>query len=61
MLLVEITYNKIIKDLEDALAGINANDGDIYRLNRASILGYLSKIYLYKGIMIRQLNMAKNL
>lgn len=46
---VEITYNKIIKDLEDALAGINANDGDIYRLNRASILGYLSKIYLYKG------------
>ncbi|WP_419869971.1 RagB/SusD family nutrient uptake outer membrane protein [Chryseobacterium sp. CT-SW4] len=46
---VEITYNKIIKDLEEALANINSDNGSIARLNKTSILGFLSRVYLYKG------------
>ncbi|WP_292008724.1 RagB/SusD family nutrient uptake outer membrane protein [Chryseobacterium sp.] len=46
---VEITYNKIIKDLEESLANINSDNGSIARLNKTSILGFLSRVYLYKG------------
>lgn len=46
---VNITYDKIIADLQDALAKINANNGTIGRLNKTSVLGFLSRVYLYKG------------
>lgn len=42
------TYDKIIADLESALGSIGANNG-IGRLNKASLNGYLAKVYLYKG------------
>ncbi len=43
------TYDKIIADLQDALSKINTSNGGVGRLNKASVLGYLSKVYLYKG------------
>ena len=46
---VSTTYSKIIADLEDALTKINTTNGDIGRLNKTSVLGYLSKVNLYKG------------
>ncbi|PWN70553.1 RagB/SusD family nutrient uptake outer membrane protein [Chryseobacterium phosphatilyticum] len=46
---VIITYDKIIADLLDALSKINSDNGSIGRLNRTSILGFLSRVYLYKG------------
>ena len=46
---VAITYDKIIADLQGALSNINAANGGVGRLNRTSVLGYLSKVYLYKG------------
>ncbi|WP_415328408.1 RagB/SusD family nutrient uptake outer membrane protein [Chryseobacterium sp. MMS23-Vi53] len=46
---VTASYDKIIADLQDALAKINANNGSIGRLNKTSILGFLSRVYLYKG------------
>lgn len=45
---VEESYNKIIADLLFALDNINVNNSE-GRLNKVSILGYLSKIYLYNG------------
>lgn len=48
---VMITYDKIIADLQDALAKINSKTptSSIGRLNKASVLGFLSRVYLYKG------------
>lgn len=46
---VTITYDKIIADLQDALTKINTTNGTVGRLNKASILGFLSRVYLYKG------------
>jgi tetratricopeptide (TPR) repeat protein len=46
---VSITYDKIIADLQDALSKINSDNGGVGRLNKTSVLGYLSKVYLYKG------------
>ena len=46
---VSITYDKIIADLQDALSKINPDNGGVGRLNKTSVLGYLSKVYLYKG------------
>ncbi|ANF51705.1 hypothetical protein A0O34_14845 [Chryseobacterium glaciei] len=46
---VMITYDKIIADLQDALAKINTVNGTIGRLNKTSVLGFLSRVYLYKG------------
>ncbi|MGU9938491.1 RagB/SusD family nutrient uptake outer membrane protein [Empedobacter brevis] len=54
---IGIVYDKIIKDLEDALAGGLPNGGyaanptgnTIYRLNKLSVRGLLAKVYLYKG------------
>lgn len=46
---VTITYDKIIADLEGALANINENNINIGRLNKTSVLGFLSRVYLYKG------------
>lgn len=46
---VTATYDKIIADLQDALTKINANNATIGRLNKTSVLGFLSRVYLYKG------------
>lgn len=46
---VTITYDKIIADLQDALTKINVTNVTIGRLNKASVLGFLSRVYLYKG------------
>lgn len=46
---VKITYENIISDLKEALVNINTNNGGVSRLNRASVLAYLSKVYLYYG------------
>ncbi|AKK71523.1 hypothetical protein OK18_01695 [Chryseobacterium gallinarum] len=46
---VIVTYDKIIADLLDALDKINTTNGSIGRLNKTSILGFLSRVYLYKG------------
>jgi tetratricopeptide (TPR) repeat protein len=46
---VTITYDKIIADLQDALTKINSANGTIGRLNKTSVLGFLSRVYLYKG------------
>ncbi|MDR6546615.1 tetratricopeptide (TPR) repeat protein [Chryseobacterium rhizosphaerae] len=43
------TYDKIIADLQDALLKINTTNGTVGRLNKTSVLGFLSKVYLYKG------------
>ncbi|RMZ59459.1 RagB/SusD family nutrient uptake outer membrane protein [Chryseobacterium nematophagum] len=43
------TYNKIIKDLEEALVNINTTNATVGRLNKTSVLGFLSRVYLYKG------------
>lgn len=45
---VKETYDKIIQDLEFAKDNINTTNG-VGRLNKASIYGYLSKVYLYLG------------
>lgn len=41
-------YDKVIKDLNDALPLINASNG-IGKLNKAAVNGLLSRVYLYKG------------
>ncbi|ASW76294.1 hypothetical protein IQ37_14330 [Chryseobacterium piperi] len=46
---VSITYDKIIADLEDALVKISPDTKFIGRFTKASILGFLSRVYLYKG------------
>lgn len=46
---VSMTYDKIIADLEDALNKINTTNGGVGRLNKTSVLGFLSRIYLYRG------------
>jgi len=46
---VSITYDKIIADLQDALAKINTSNETNGRLNKTSVLGFLSRVYLYKG------------
>lgn len=46
---VTITYDKIIADLQDALTKINSANGTVGRLNKTSVLGFLSRVYLYKG------------
>ncbi|KPH10929.1 RagB/SusD family nutrient uptake outer membrane protein [Chryseobacterium sp. ERMR1:04] len=46
---VTITYDKIIADLQDALVNINSNNNTVGRLNKTSVLGFLSRVYLYKG------------
>lgn len=54
---VSETYQKILEDLNFALGADLSNDGDDNinasngsgRLDRAAILGYLSKVYLYMG------------
>lgn len=46
---VTITYDKIIADLQDALTKINTTNGTVGRLNKTSVLGFLSRVYLYKG------------
>lgn len=43
------TYDKIIADLQDALTKINSTNGSVGRLNKTSVLGFLSRVYLYKG------------
>lgn len=45
---VKETYDKILADLLYAKDNIKDNNG-VGRLNKASILGYLSKVYLYLG------------
>ncbi|WP_449401224.1 RagB/SusD family nutrient uptake outer membrane protein [Chryseobacterium wanjuense] len=46
---VAASYDKIIADLQDALVKINSTNGSIGRLNKTSVLGILSRVYLYKG------------
>ncbi|MDH6250520.1 tetratricopeptide (TPR) repeat protein [Chryseobacterium sp. H1D6B] len=46
---VTVTYDKIIADLQDALAKINTSNSTVGRLNKTSVLGILSRVYLYKG------------
>jgi starch-binding outer membrane protein, SusD/RagB family len=46
---VTVSYDKIIADLQDALAKINTTNESIGRLNKTSVLGFLSRVYLYKG------------
>lgn len=46
---VTVTYDKIIADLQEALSKINTDNGTIGRLNKTSVLGFLSRVYLYKG------------
>lgn len=41
-------YDKVIADLESAKSLIGTANG-IYRLNKASVSGLLSRVYLYKG------------
>lgn len=41
-------YDKIIKDLTDALPLINATNG-VGRMNKTAVNGLLSRVYLYKG------------
>ena len=46
--LIPVFYDKVIKDLTDALALINITNG-VGRMNKAAVNGLLSRAYFYKG------------
>ncbi|MGV0941860.1 RagB/SusD family nutrient uptake outer membrane protein [Empedobacter sp. ULE_I140] len=50
---IGIVYDKMIKDLEDALPGLptgySPTGNGIYRLTQNSVRGILAKVYLFKG------------